>query len=142
MKSAACLICGIVKLTACMKGCKNKTLRRYSFGMHIHWDPSSIIFYCTGTVLLKNYMDTAAVPCKVLIHRIVYDLIYQMVQSLSGYASDVHTGALSHGLEALQDRDTARIISVFFCHSTDSFLFYTRTFVCIILKIYVLVKST
>ena len=68
-------------------------------------------------------MDTAAVPFKVLIHRIVYDLIYQMVQSLSGYASDVHTGALSHGLEALQDRDTARIISVFFCHSTDSFLF-------------------
>ena len=123
MKSAACLICGIVKLTACMKGCKNKTLRRYSLGMHIHRDPSSIIFYCTGTVLLKNYMDTAAVPCKVLIHRIVYDLIYQMVQSLSGYASDIHTGALSHGLEALQDRDTARIISVFFCHSTDSFLF-------------------
>ena len=123
MKSAACLICGIVKLTACMKGCKNKTLRRYSLGMHIHRDPSSIILYCTGTVLLKNYMDTAAVPCKVLIHRIVYDLIYQMVQSLSGYASDVHTGALSHGLEALQDRDTARIISVFFCHSTDSFLF-------------------
>ena len=33
------------------------------------------------------------------------------------------TDALSHGLEALQDRDTARIISVFFCHSTDSFLF-------------------
>ena len=123
MKSAACLICGIIKLTACMKGCKNKTLRRYSLGMHIHRDPSSIIFYCTGTVLLKNYMDTAAVPCKVLIHRIVYDLIYQMVQSLSGYASDIHTGALSHGLEALQDRDTARIISVFFCHSTDSFLF-------------------
>ena len=123
MKSAACLICGIVKLTACMKGCKNKTLRRYSLGMHIHRDPSSIIFYCTGTVLLKNYMDTATVPCKVLIHRIVYDFIYQMVQSLSGYASDVHTGALSHGLEALQDRDTARIISVFFCHSTDSFLF-------------------
>ena len=123
MKSAACLICGIVKLTACMKGCKNKTLRRYSLGMHIHRDSSSIIFYCTGTVLLKNYMDTAAVPCKVLIHRIVYDLIYQMVQSLSGYASDVHTRALSHGLEALQDRDTARIISVFFCHSTDSFLF-------------------
>ena len=61
---------------------------------------------------------------------------------LSGYASDIHTGALSHGLEALQDRDTARIISVFFCHSTDSFLFYIRTFVCIILKIYVLVKST
>ena len=123
MKSAACLICGIVKLTACMKSCKNKTLRRYSLGMHIHRDPSSIIFYCTGTVLLKNYMDTAAIPCKVLIHRIVYDLIYQMVQSLSGYASDIHTGALSHGLEALQDRDTARIISVFFCHSTDSFLF-------------------
>ena len=130
MKSAACLICGIVKLTACMKGCKNKTLRRYSLGMHIHRDPSSIIFYCTGTVLLKNYMDTAAVPCKVLIHRIVYDLIYQMVQSLSGYASDIHTGALSHGLEALQDRDTARIISVFFCHSTDSFLFiFERLFV-------------
>ena len=66
-----------------MKGCKNKTLRRYSLGMHIHRDPSSIILYCTGTVLLKNYMDTAAVPCKVLIHRIVYDLINKVVQSLS-----------------------------------------------------------
>ena len=91
--------------------------------MHIYRDSSSIIFYCTGTVLLKNYMDQAAISCKVLVYRIVYDLIYQMVQSLSGYASDVHTGALSYGLEAFQDRDTVRIISVFFCHSTDSFLF-------------------
>ena len=91
--------------------------------MHIYRDSSSVIFYCTGTVLLKNYMDQAAISCKVLVYRIVYDLIYQMVQSLSGYASDVHTGALSYGLEAFQDRDTVRIISVFFCHSTDSFLF-------------------
>ena len=68
-------------------------------------------------------MDLVAVSSQVLIHRIIHDLVYQMVQSLSGYASDVHTGALSHGLEALQDRDTARIISVFLCHSTDSFLF-------------------
>ena len=49
--------------------------------MHIYRDSSSIIFYCTGTVLLKNYMDPAAVSCKMLIHRIIHNLIDQMVQT-------------------------------------------------------------
>ena len=106
--------------------------------MHVNRDSTSVIFYCTGTVLLKNYMDPAAVSCKMLIHRIIHNLVYQMVQSLSGHASDIHTGTFTYGLKAFQDRDTARIISVFLCHSTDSFLFLFRTFVCIISKIFII----
>ena len=68
-------------------------------------------------------MDTAAVPCKVLIHRIVYDLIYQMVQVPFWITLPIYIPGRFRTASSLQDRDTARIISVFFCHSTDSFLF-------------------
>ena len=48
-------------------------------------------------------------------------------KGISGMAKkdtyDAGSISVLEGLEALQDRDTARIISVFFCHSTDSFLF-------------------
>ena len=79
MKSSAGLIGRIIKFTACMKSCKYKSLCRYSFLMHIYRDSPSVVCYCTGTILLQNYMDQTAVSCQMFIYCVIYDLINEMI---------------------------------------------------------------
>ena len=79
MKSSTGLVCGIVKLTACMQRRKHQSLRRHSLLMHVYRDSSSVICHCSGTILLQCHMDLTAVSGKMLIHCIVYDLIDQMI---------------------------------------------------------------
>ena len=51
--------------------------------MHIYRNSTSVICDCTGTVFLQNHMDQTAVACQMFIYSIVYDLIDQMIKSLS-----------------------------------------------------------
>ena len=113
MKSTACLISRVVKFTACMEGGKYKTLCRYPFRMHIYRNSSSIISDRTGAVFL--------------IYRIVHDLIDQVVQAFSGYASDVHSRTFPNSFQSFQDRNTTRVVSVFLCHGVNSFLTIIQT---------------
>ena len=83
VKTAACLIGRIVELATCMKGGKHQALCRNALFMHIHRDSSSVVRNCTGTILFQNHMDIGTVACKMLVHRIVHDLINKMIQSLS-----------------------------------------------------------
>ena len=124
VETAAGLVCGIVELAACMQGRKDKTLRGHSFLMHIYRDSSSVICYGRGTVLLQCHMDLTAISGKVLIYCIVYDLIDQMIQSLAGYTSNIHTRSFPDCLQSFQNRDTASIIGLLFCHGYIHFLSY------------------
>ena len=116
MKAAACLIGGIVELSSGVEGGKHKPLRGHAFFMEIHRDSTSVIRNCAGTVTFQNNVDMCAVPRQMLVHRIVHDLIDQMVQTLSGHTSYIHTRTLSDCLEALQNGDTPRVISFLFRH--------------------------
>ena len=107
-----------------MQGRKDKTLRGHSFLMHIYRDSSSVICYGRGTVLLQCHMDLTAISGKVLIYCIVYDLIDQMIQSLAGYTSNIHTRSFPDCLQPFQNRDTASIIGLLFCHGYIHFLSY------------------
>ena len=79
VKSSACLVSGIVKFAACMKRSKYQSLCRHSFLMHIYRDSPSVVCYCTGTILLQNYMDQTAVSCQMFIYCVIYDLINEMI---------------------------------------------------------------
>ena len=130
MKSSTGLVCGIVKLTACMQRRKHQSLRRHSLLMHVYRDSSSVICHCSGTILLQCHMDLTAVSGKMLIHCIVYDLIDQMIQSLTGRTSNIHTRSFPDCLQPFQNRDTASIIGLLFCHGYIHFLSYTPVGVC------------
>ena len=47
--------------------------------MHFNWNAAAAVLNRTGTVCLQGYPDGTAEPGQVLIHRIVYNLINQMV---------------------------------------------------------------
>ena len=116
MKAAACLVGGIVELAAGVEGGKHKPLRRHAFFMEIHRDPAAVIRNCAGTVAFQDNVDMRAVSRQMLVHRVVHDLVDQMVQTLSGHTSYIHTRTLSDCLEALQNGDTPRVISFLFRH--------------------------
>ena len=122
VKTAACLVCRIVEFASSVKRGKYKTLCGYAFCMHINRDSSSVILYGTGAVLLQGYFYIGAVTSQMLIYRIVHNLINQMVQTLPGYTSDVHSRTFPDSLQSFQDGNTPRVVSVFLCHGVISFL--------------------
>ena len=79
MQTATGLVSLIVTLTACVKGGKNHTLRRYALFMHFNWNAAAAVLNRTRTVCLQGYPDGTAEPGQVLIYRIVHNLINQMV---------------------------------------------------------------
>ena len=99
-----------------MKCGKYKSLCRYSLFMHIYRDSSSVVCNCTGSVFLQNHMDQTAVSRQMFIHRIIYDLIDQMVKTSGRNTSDIHSRTLTDRLQTLQNRDTPCIIGFFLCH--------------------------
>ena len=95
MESSACFVGIIVKFAACMKRGKNNTLRGNPLFMHFNRNATAAVPYGAGTVRLQRYPDLATVSGQVLIHRIIYNLIDQVIQPLGAYASDIHTGPLA-----------------------------------------------
>ena len=132
MKSTTRLISRIVKFTACMKRRKYQSLRRHSLFVHIYRDSTSVVCYSTGTVLLQNYIDQAAVSCQMFIYGIIHDLVDQMIQSLPGYTSDIHTRTFADRFQSFQNRYTPCIVGFLFRHRSIFLSFLTlliQTFV-------------
>ncbi len=116
VQAAAGLISGIVKFTPCMEGGEHQTLRADSLLMHPHRNASSVVDNRSGAVRLQHHPDGVADPRQMLVHRIVHDLIYQMIQALCGNAADVHARTFAHGLKPLQYCDAGGVIIVCRCH--------------------------
>ena len=64
-------------------------------------DTTAVVDDRDGIVRIDGDLDGIAVACQSLIHRIVYDLIYQMMKSSGGSASDVHARPFPDCLQAL-----------------------------------------
>ena len=116
MEAAARLICGIIEFTARMQCGKNKTFRTDSLFMHPHRNSPPVVIYGSRTVSLQGDPDSVAVAGQMLVHRVVHDFIYQMIQTLGRYASDIHTGSLSYCFQSFKDRYAGSIIIIAFCH--------------------------
>jgi hypothetical protein len=60
---------------------------------------------------VDDHVDPAAVTGEVLVDRVVDNLVHEVMQpaAVIGIA-DVHAGALSHALQALENPDRSRIV--------------------------------
>ena len=117
MQASAGLICRIVKFSSGMECRKYQPGCRHSLFMHPHRDTTAVIIHCGRAVRLQRYLDPVTETGQMFIHRVIHDLIDQMIQSLGGHAAYLHTRTLPHCLQAFQDRDTAGVISGRLCHS-------------------------
>ena len=122
VQTTAGLIIAVVKFSSGVKCGKYQTFCRHTFFMHTHRNTTSVILYCGRTILFQTYKNPVTLSGQMFIYRIIHDLIYQMIQSLAGNASNVHTGSLSNRFQSLQHGYTCCIIDFLLCHTATPFL--------------------
>ena len=121
VQSAAGLVCGIVKLAARMQRRVHNSRCRHALRVHADRHASSVIFHCTGAIRLQCDIYGIAGTRQMLVHCVVHNLVNKMIQTLSGHASDVHSGSLPYGFESFQNGNTTLVISLFLLPCSSSF---------------------
>ena len=116
VKTAAGLVDRIVKLSTRMERGEDQARRGDTLLVHPHGNSPSVVLHRGRTVRLQSHINGIAFPRQMLVHGIVHDLVDQMVEPFSGDAADVHARTFPDGLQPLQDRNTALVIHILFCH--------------------------
>ena len=112
VQAAAGLVCGMIEFSPRVQRGKHQALRAHALFMHSHRDPSSVVVHGGRAVRLQGHADPVAYAGQMLVHRIVHDLIDQMVQSLRGNASDIHARPFPDRFKAFQHRNAGGVITV------------------------------
>ena len=94
-----------VELTAGMQLGHNHLDGRDTGGVHFDRDTTAVIDDLDAPVLTEGDNDLVGIARHCLIDGVVDDLPDQVVQAAGTGGTDVHTGALTDGLEALQNRN-------------------------------------
>ena len=75
-----------------------------TFARHdIDGDATAIVHDANAVIRQNRDFDMAGVTCQRLIHRIIDDLIHQMVQAARTSGSDIHAWADTHGLKTFKN---------------------------------------
>ena len=80
------------------------------FIVHFHAgrNATAVICHADGIVAMDGNDDVITMPSQRFINRIVNHLKHQVMQaSTVGRVSDIHAGALAHGLKAFQNLNRA-----------------------------------
>ena len=64
-----------------------------------------------GVVRVDRHRDRVAVAGERLVHRVVHNLVDEVVQPAHTGRADVHAGTLADGLEALENRDVLGVVA-------------------------------
>ena len=118
VETAAGFIGAVVKFSSGVQSGEHQTRSTYALLVHSHGNSSSVVADGGRAVRLQSHPDGIAIPCQMFVHGIVYNLINQMVQSLSGHTADIHARPLAHRLQSLQYRNIrSTVICICFCHN-------------------------
>ena len=112
VQAAAGLVGIVVKFAAGMERSENDTLGADAQFVHTDRDAASVVRYRTGPVRFQCDGDRIAEARQVFVHRVVHDLIDQVIQSPGGYRADIHARPGPDRFQAFQDPDAARVVSV------------------------------
>ena len=78
----------------------------------VHRDAAAVVAYPDPAVGQQRHLDVGGEARQGLVHRVVHNLVDQVVQTALPGRSDVHAGTLTDGLKALEYRDGPRIVIV------------------------------
>ena len=81
-------------------------------GLNVHGDTAAIIHHGDGVAFVDGHGNFRAVARQSLVDGVVYDLVYQMVETGGGSGADIHTGTLPDGFQAFQHLDLRCVILV------------------------------
>jgi hypothetical protein len=113
MQTAAGFVCFAVKFAAGMQGGHDHFKRRLvlEFRVGIDGDAAAIVAHGQNIVGRKVYLDETGMPGHGFVHRIVQDLGGEVMQGVDVGPADIHAGAATHGLQALENLDVLGGIS-------------------------------
>ena len=75
------------------------------FGVRVDGNSAPVVDDATAAVGEQGHIDTRRVARECLVDRVVDDLVDEVMEARRAGRADVHTGALAHRLEALQNGD-------------------------------------
>ena len=131
VQTAGHLVAGILaaEFAACVQhGVDNGHSRDAQLGLDVHRDTAAIVRYLNDVAGFDGNFDMGAVPGQCFVNRIIDDFVDQMMQAGGAGGADIHTGALAHSLQTLQNLNLRTAVSVvgsrfavgfgddFFCH--------------------------
>ena len=125
METTGGLICLIVELSTRVQRRQDDTLRGHTLLVHPDRDTTTIIAHGTCAICGQRHPYISAVSCQMLIDRVIYDLVDQVIETTLSHRTDVHTRSHTDRLQPLEDRNTRRIILL--CHIHSCFNFYINS---------------
>ena len=81
-------------------------------GLDIHRNAPAVVGNGDGIARVDSHSDIGAVAGQSLVNRVIHNLIHQVVQAGLRGGADIHTRALAHRLQALQDLDLRSTVLV------------------------------
>ena len=94
-----------------MQSGEYKTFGAHAFFMHSYRNTSPVIIHRSRTVGFQRDLNPVAVTCQMLIHRIIHDFIYQMIQC-KGLAGAYNHNVLKMAQEWMEQGDNHRLYVV------------------------------
>ena len=88
--------------------------------MDAHREAAAVILHLYRAIVLDGDDDIRAVAGQRLVHGVVHNFIYAMMQSAVIGRADIHAGTLSDGLQSLQNLDLAGLRRNGSAHDQDS----------------------
>ena len=87
-----------------------------------HRDSSAVVNNGHRIILIDGHQDGITESCQSLVHRVIHNLIHQMVKTSGRSAPDIHSRTLSYRFQTLQDLDLVCAIFMlyFFCTHLES----------------------
>ena len=121
MQTSGYFVSSATKFSTSMQYSKNNFQSRYSgLVVHSNRNTTTIIFNCDGIILLNCNFNAVAITSQSFVHSIIYNLVYQMMQTSCRCTSDVHTRSFSYCLKTFKNLNLVSAISLivlyFFAH--------------------------
>ena len=86
--------------------------RSMHLGMDTYRETAAIVLHGNGTILMERHVNALAIAGKRLVDGVVHNFVYQMMQTARIRGANVHSGALTHCLEAFQHLNVVFIIGL------------------------------
>ena len=117
VEAAGYLVAAVAELSACVKDGKHHLNRGQTrFFLYANRASAAVVDYGDGIVLLDGHFNGITISRQCLVHRIIYNLIYQMMKTSGACTADVHARPFSDGLKPLQNLNL--ICSVLLSHAS------------------------
>ena len=117
VQSSGYLVPSTAEFTTGMQDCKyNLNCRKSCLMVDSYRNSTPIVCDRYRIVFVNVYLNFITISGQSLIHRIIYNLINQMMKSSDGSAANVHTRSFSYGFQSFQNLNLVRsVFSVKFC---------------------------